>query len=134
MTSSAALDSTCDRLSHLVDETQFERLRWARNEGPMLARLVELAQGAFAEREDFELTEEGASRAEKRFVLKIHGTRIIAIVFGLDAGRATLRGEPIERSRYAIAPGAPLSGDFTLVDAPWMAGALDLLLGRIQTA
>ena len=37
----------CDRLSHIVDGALFERLRWERNEGPMLARLVALAHSAF---------------------------------------------------------------------------------------
>ena len=53
----------CDRLSHIVDGALCERLRWERNEGPMLARLVALAHAAFEGRSEFELIEEGAKAA-----------------------------------------------------------------------
>ena len=32
----------CDRLSQLVNPAQYEQLRWSREDGPMLARLVSL--------------------------------------------------------------------------------------------
>ena len=59
----------CDRLSSAVDSVQFERIRWARHEGPMLERMVQLAQAAVADRPDFELTDEGSRGAVKRYVI-----------------------------------------------------------------
>lgn len=127
-----SFDLECDRLSQVVDGASFERLRWARTEGPMLARLVELAQGAVAEREDFELTDEGSTNALKRFVVKVHGTRIAAVGFRLDQGRVNLWAEAIERSRFTLEPGDMLAADFADVDEPWMAAALGELFGRIR--
>lgn len=129
-----SFDLECDRLSHVVDDVQFERLRWARHEGPMLARLVELARGAIAERSDFELIEEGASRDEKRFVLKVHSNRICALVLGLNGPQAVVDIQPIDRSRYLLAPGHPATGDFARVDEAWMAMALRHLFSRITAA
>jgi hypothetical protein len=128
----AKFESECDRLSHVVDDAQFERLRWARVEGPMLARLVELARKALAERSDFELVEEGADRDEKRFVLKVHGSRIATVIIALDGMAATIRVDAAERSKYAVDAGQPVRAEFTAVDADWMAGALTSLFGRIR--
>ncbi len=125
-------ESECDRLSHVVDDAQFERLRWARTEGPMLVRLVELAREALAERSDFELVEEGADRDEKRFVLKVHGNRVATVIITLDKMAAMLRIEAAERSKYAVDAGQPVRMDFAAVDADWMAGALTSLFGRIR--
>ena len=127
-----SFDLECDRLSHVVDDAQFERLRWARTEGPMLARLVALAEGALEERSDFDLVEEGTSRDDKRFTLKVHGNRVVMIVISLDGRRAVLRVEAAERSRYQVLPGEPVSIDFALADEPWMASALQQLFSRIQ--
>lgn len=123
----------CDRLSQVVDGTQFERLRWERNEGPMLARLVQLIQEAIANRIDYELSEEGSSGDIKRFVLKVHGTRIVAICIGLDQGQVIMIAETIERSRFRLTPGEPIWADFADVDAQWMANALQVLFDRIKT-
>lgn len=49
-------DQICDTLSQQVDAAQYERLRWERTEGPMLASLVVLAHSALEERGEFELT------------------------------------------------------------------------------
>lgn len=125
-------DLACDRLSHVVDGAQFERLRWSRHEGPMLARLVALAQGALENRPDFDLVEEGNSRDEKRFVLKIHGTRIVALAITLDGTRAVMRVEPIERGRYSVTAGPPAVVEFAQMDEAMMALVLGELFSRIQ--
>ena len=77
----------CDRISQGVDGVQYERQRWAKTEGPMLAKLVELAHAAIADRDDFELTEEGASTDIKRFVLKVHSFRVVGVVMWLGERR-----------------------------------------------
>jgi hypothetical protein len=122
----------CDRISQGVDGVQFERRRWARTEGPMLARLVELAQAAIEDRDDFELVEEGASSDIKRFVLKVHSNRVVAIALWLERGHAFANVEDVSRSRYRIIAGEPVSADFALVDENWMAATLQDLLTRIQ--
>lgn len=127
-----SFEQQCDRLSAVVDAAQFERLRWARTEAPMLARLVELALGAVAERPDFELTEEGSVAAVKRFVLKVHGFRIVALNLGLDQGHAVVWAEAIDRSSYKVAQGDPVSDDFQVVDEAWMAAALEAQFARVQ--
>ena len=121
----------CDRISQAVDGVLYERLRWSKTEGPMLARLVELAHQALADRDEFELVEEGATSDIKRFVLKVHSNRVAGLSLWLDQGRAMLSIEEIGRSRYAIAPGDVLSADFALVDEHWMAVALQAMFGRI---
>ena len=80
----------CDRLSQIVDLALSQRLLWERNEGPMLARLVALAHAAFEGRSEFELVEEGATRDLKRFVLKIHGKRVMAVSLRIADGQAVI--------------------------------------------
>lgn len=128
-----SFEMECDRLSQVVDGASFERLRWARTEGPMLARLVALAQGAVEQREDFELTEEGSTSDLKRFVLKVHGNRVAAVGICLKDGQTHMWAEAIERSRFKLAPGEPLSAAFDAVDEPWMVRGLRELFGRVQT-
>ena len=123
--------TACDRLSHIVDDIQFERLRWSRTEGPMLAHLVALAQAAIEQRPDFEFTEEGTARDQRRFIIKIHMTRVATLAIALDQGRALLSIEATAHSKYDVTPGAPVSADFALVDAAWMADALQTLFGRV---
>ena len=127
-----SFERACDRLSHTVDQVQYEHLRWSRNEGPMLARLVELAQGTFKARPEFELIEEGATVSLKRFVLKVHGNRVAAVAFRLGQGRVIMALEAIERSRCFVTPGQPLAADFAQVDEEWMAAAFEEMFGRIQ--
>lgn len=122
----------CDRLSKVVDGVQFERVRWAKNEGPMLERLVELAQAAVKERPDIELTDEGSRGAVKRYVLKVHGFRIVAVSLGLEAGKVVVWGEAIERSKYQIVGGQRYSAEFQHVDEAWMKDTLRGLMGEIQ--
>jgi hypothetical protein len=124
--------SACDRLSHIVDDVQFERLRWARTEGPMLTHLAALAQAAIEQRPDFELTEEGTARDQKRFILKIHMTRIATVAISLDNAHAVIVIEETAHSKYRITPGDVVRTDFALADAAWMDSALETLFGRIE--
>lgn len=121
----------CDRLSSVVDKTLFERLRWERTEAPVLARLVALAHAALEGRDEFELTEEGATSTVKRFVLKVHGNRVAALTLCLADGMAELAIHPIERSPYRITPGGSLTTPFDGIDEAWMAESLDELFARI---
>jgi len=122
----------CDRLSHIVDGALFERLRWERNEGPMLARLVALAQSAIEARPEFELVEEGASRDVKRFVLKIHGNRVVGFSLRIDGSRALLEAHALERSRYGLSDGETAAAEFDAVDEPWMVRALEAQFSRVE--
>lgn len=129
-----AFDLTCDRLSGLVDPAQYERLRWSRHEGPMLASLVALAQGAIEQRPDFELIEENGPNDQRRLLLKVHSNRIVALIIALDGNNAVLRVEAVERGRYAVRPDSAVSGVFADVDAAWMAAALEHLFAGIVPA
>lgn len=121
-----------DRLSKDVDPFLFERLRWDREEGPMLAKLVTLAHGALESRGDFALTEEGATSDIKRFILKVHSNRIIAIVITLENGRALVAAEQIERSKYLLRDNTPVSASFDMVDEDWMAATFRELISRVE--
>lgn len=129
----SSLELECDRLSHVVDRVLFDRLQWERDIGPVLARMVALAHAGLETRGEFELAEEGATRDIKRFVLKVHGNRVMAIAMRIEAGRALIEGQGIERGRYAVASGPPLSATFEEVDEQWMAQALQELFSRVQT-
>ncbi|MFZ1741991.1 MAG: hypothetical protein WAT93_04010 [Pontixanthobacter sp.] len=125
---------TCDHLSRSVDDTQFERFRWDRDEAPKLARLIELVTGAFDDRRDIELVEEGGSSGFKRYVLKVHSQRTIAIAVMLKDGFAVLGAEPLDRSPFTVARGDPISTQFDNVDEAWIAGALQNIISRIGKA
>ena len=127
-----SFDTECDRLSKAVDGVQFERVRWARDEAPMLDRLVELAQAAVKERPDIELTDEGSKGAIKRYVLKVHGFRIVSLSLGLEAGQVAVWGEAIERSKYRIVDGRRYAVDFRQLDEAWMRSTLRAVMGEIQ--
>jgi hypothetical protein len=122
----------CDRLSQIVDGPQFERLRWDRNEGPMLINFVALARSALEQRSEFELAEESSTTAIKRFVLKIHGNRIIAISIWIEDGLAHVGAQQIDRSHYRLVAGEPLTVESGAVDQQWMANALQELFGRVR--
>ena len=126
------LELTCDRLSSIVDQTLFERLAWERNIGPKLVRLVDLARAALETREEFELSEEGATRDVKRFIIKIHGTRVFAIDLTIEEKRAILRASEIDRSRFKLDPGEPIVTDADAIDLPWMVEALDKVFSRVK--
>jgi hypothetical protein len=115
-----------------VDSFLYERIRWDRIEGPLLARLAELSRSAFESRPDFELTEEGATSDLKRFVLKVHSNRIIAIKMWLAGGRALIDAEEIERSKYKVTPTEPISTEFDGVNEQWMAASMRAILARIR--
>ncbi|WEK46627.1 MAG: hypothetical protein P0Y56_16720 [Candidatus Andeanibacterium colombiense] len=121
----------CDRLSRLVNPIQYEQLRWSREDGPMLARLVSHAFEALEDRPEIELAEEGATKDIKRFILKVHSNRVAAVLIHLEAGRAVFRIEPIERSKYGVAAGNPVATEFDLANEQWVANALQELFGRI---
>lgn len=127
------LELECDRLSNTVDSFLFERIRWDRVEGPLLARLAELSRAAFESRPDFELAEEGATSDLKRFVLKVHSNRIMAIKMWLANGRALIDVEAIERSQYKVIPAEPISIEFGGVDEQWMAASMRALLARVRS-
>jgi len=120
----------CDRLSQTVDKTLHDRLIWERTEAPILAGLVALAHAALDGRDEFELAEEGATTAVKRFVLKVHGNRVAALSLRLFEGRAELQVQAIDRSPYQVAAGAVLATPFAGIDAAWMATSLDELFAR----
>src|SRR5687767_7604150 len=122
----------CDRLSKVVDGVQFERVRWARDEAPMLDRLVELAQAAVKDRPDIELVDEGSKGAIKRYVLKVHGFRIVSVSLGLGAGQVSVWGEAIERSQYRVVNGRRHLVDFQQLDEAWMRNTLRAVMGEIQ--
>ena len=122
----------CDRLSGVVDGALFERLRWERNEGPMLAHLVALAHAALEPRGEFELVEEGATRDIKRFVLKIHGNRVVGISLRVEGGCAVLDAHALDRTSYELADGTAATIDCQAADAQWMAGALQQLFSRVR--
>ncbi|MBV1690854.1 hypothetical protein KRR38_25035 [Novosphingobium sp. G106] len=98
----------------------------------MLARLVELAHAALEERSEFALADEGSTSEAKRFVLKVHNSRVVAITISLNGGRPMVQAGEIERSPYRLSEGPPLSADFQQVDDAWMASTLQELFGRVQ--
>ena len=126
------LELECDRLSETVDSFLYQRIRWDRVEGPMLAKLSQLARTTFESRPDFDLAEEGATTDLKRFVLKVHSNRVVAIKMWLANGRAWLDIEQIERSKYKVAASEPLSVAFDGVDEAWMAQAMRAALARVH--
>ncbi len=103
----------CDRLSKAVDSVQYERIRWAKNEGPMLDRMAQLAQAAVAGRADFELTDEGPRTDLRRYVIKVHGTRVVAVSLGLAEGRR-------------------LTVDFPQLDEAWMNATLGAVIAEAE--
>lgn len=122
----------CDRLSRAVDAVQFERLRWARTEGPMLDHLVTLTQATVAERPDLELTEEGSAGNTRRFVLKVHGFRVVALRIGVDAaGQVAVGAEQIERSKYRLAEADPIEAMFGDIDQAWLEAAFESVFSRV---
>jgi hypothetical protein len=123
----------CDRVSQIVDGALFDRLKWERTEGPMLTHLVALAHAALEGRSVFELTEEGATRDLKRFVLKVHGNRVVLISIRIESGRVILDAQALDRSKYGLSAGAPVSTDFAAADAAWMAGALEQQFSRVTS-
>jgi hypothetical protein len=121
----------CDHLSAAVDAIQFERLRWARTEAPMLAHLVELAEGTVADRDDIDLADEGSGGAIRRWVVKVHGNRIFALVISLAGTTVSVQAEAIPRSPYKVATAEPLKAEFKKFDAALMAAALGTLFARV---
>lgn len=126
-------DSACDRLSHAVDAVQYERLRWSRNEGPMLDGLVALLREALGPREEFELSEEGSAGARRRFVIKVHTFRIAAVNIELGSdGQVAMWGETIERGRGRVPAPQRFSAPYSAIDLGWMQDALARVFAGIE--
>lgn len=122
----------CDQLSATVDPTLFERMRWARDVGPRLAELVALALAAVEGRTDLELTEEQSTTDIKRYILKVHGKRIVGLTFQIEDGQAHVLPIEIDRSHFVLSARAVLSVDVHDMNAEWMAGALKLAFSWIE--
>ena len=127
-----SFETECDRLSKVVDSVQFERVRWAKHEGPMLEHLMELARSAVDDRPDFELNDEGSKGAARRFVLKVHGVRVVAVNLQLDQGQVALWGEEIERSQYKVVNGSRPTADYQAIDGPWMKAAIRDIVSEVR--
>jgi len=125
-------DIECDRLSGAIDSTQFERIRWARTEGPMLERLVGLARSALDGRSEFELTEEGSTGACRRLVIKVHSFRIAAINIALDGQTVAVWGEEIDRGKGRLAEAQRRTTSYQNVDESWMKGAMREIFSEIR--
>lgn len=121
----------CDRLSQIVDPAQFERLRWARNEGPVLETLVSAAHIVIAERPDLELAEEGSTAGRKRFILKVHGLRVAAINCAVADGQASVTGETVDRGKYRLAEPSSHTAAYADADAQWVEGAMQDIFSKI---
>ena len=124
----------CDQLSHKVDADNFERFRWGRDEAPKLVRLVELIKGSVDDRTDIEINEEGGEKNIKRFVIKVHGKRIVGLTAALDQGVAAMTVGTIERSPFTVAEGDPIHTAYENVDEAWIATTLSQLMERIQAS
>ena len=127
-----SFETECDRLSKAVDSVQFERVRWAKHEGPMLEHLMELALSAVDDRSDFELNDEGSKGAARRFVLKVHGVRVVAVNLQLDQGQVALWGEEIDRSQYKVVNGSRPTADYQTIDGPWMKAAIRDIVSEVR--
>lgn len=125
------LRDALDHLSRKVDEENFERMRWARDEAPKLVRIVELVKGAVADRADVEINEEGGEGNTKRFVVKVHGMRVAQLAVALDRGRVVASIGPTERSAFTVAKGEPLHTRYEKLDEVWIARAIAKLSERI---
>ena len=122
----------CDRLSQLVNPVQYEQLRWSREDGPMLARLISLTFETLEDRPEIELAEEGATKDVKRYILKVHSNRIAAVLIYLQAGLAVFKIEPIDRSKYLISDASPVMITFEDANEQWVADTLQELFSRIE--
>jgi hypothetical protein len=130
-----AFKDICDRFSGTVDEAQFERFRWTRDEQPKLQALIEMVTSVFEDREDFTLAEEGGASGQtgfKRFILKVHGQRTVAIAVMFKDGLAVLGSEPVERSNYTTDRTEPVFTEFGNVDQRWVEDALGTLIADIR--
>ena len=125
-------DHICDQLSSVVDTVQFERMRWARDVGPRLAELVALTLAAVEPRPDLEFAEERSTTEVKRYILKVHGVRVIGIALWIKDGRACMQPVEIERSKYALTADDTITGDVDGIDAAWVAEALKKAFGLIE--
>ena len=133
-----AFRDICDQFSGSVDKEQFERFRWTRDEAPKLKQLIDMVHEVFEDREDYALAEEGGSAGGqvgfKRFLLKVHGQRTVAIAIMFKDGLAVLGAEPVERSNYTIQREQPVYAPFDQIDQAWVEDALAQLIADIKRA
>lgn len=122
----------CDHISAVVDAAQFERMRWARDIGPRLAEMVALMLASVEDRIDLEFSEEQSTTDIKRYILKVHGTRVIGLTLWIEDGQAHLLPIEIERSRYRLSGKGTLSVELEALNAGWMALALRTAFGLIE--
>ncbi|WFL77895.1 hypothetical protein P7228_02155 [Altererythrobacter arenosus] len=123
--------AACDQLSNKVDAENFERFRWTRDEAPKLAKLVQMIKDSVEDRTDIEINEEGGEQNIKRFVIKVHGKRIVGLNAALDQGQVAMIVGNIERSEFKATPGDPIIADWTDVDEHWVTDTIGQLMQRI---
>ncbi len=128
-----SFDNACDNLSGLVDAVQYERLRWDRNEGPLLTKLVAWARESFEEHGEFELTEEGSVADRKRFVLKVHTKRTIGIAFQIAGGLAIIEPDLADRSNYNLSSADRITAPMHEFHEDWVKAALQEIFSRVQS-
>lgn len=122
----------CDHVSAVVDATQYERMRWARDVGPRLAEMVAMTLALVEERIDLEFSEEQSTTDVKRLILKVHGVRVIGITLWIEDHQAHMQPIEIERSRYLLSAKGTLSVELDGLNAEWIALALRTAFGLIE--
>ncbi len=127
-----SFDTACDNLSGLVDAAQYERLRWDRNEGPLLTKLVDWARESFEQHDEFELTEEGSVTDRKRFVLKVHAKRTIGIAFQVVDGLAIIEPDLADRSSYGLSSTDRITAPMHEFHEDWVKAALQEIFSQVH--
>ena len=122
----------CDHVSAVVDAVQYERMRWARDVGPRLAEMVTMTLASIEGRIDLECSEEPSTTELKRYILKVHGVRVIGLTMWIEDGQAHLQPVEIDRSRYMLGAKCTLSVELEGLNAEWIAHALRTAFGLIE--
>ncbi len=122
----------CDQVSAVVDAVQYERMRWARDVGPRLAEMVTMTLASIEGRIDLEFSEEQSTTEIKRFILKVHGVRVIGLTLWIEDGQAHMQPVEIDRSRYLLSAKGTLSVELDGLNAEWIAQALRTAFGLIE--
>ena len=122
----------CDHISSVVDTVQYERMRWARDVGPRLAEMVTLMLATIEARVDLEFSEEQSTTDIKRYILKVHGVRVIGLTLWIEDGQAHIQPIEIDRSRYRLSAKGTLSVEIEALNAEWIALALRTAFGLIE--
>ena len=122
----------CDQVSAVVDAVQYERMRWARDVGPRLAEMVTMTLASIEGRIDLEFSEEQSTTDIKRYILKVHGVRVIGLTMWIEDGQAHMQPVEIDRSRYLLSAKGILSVELEGLNAEWIAQALRTAFGLIE--